>query len=361
MPDTLTSGGQIPGGDPLLAGLLGSQPPRIDEAAASRLLAEHFGIDATAREVACERDQNFHAVATDGRGYALKIANPQEERLITSFQTEALLWLERADPGLPVPKMVPALDGRHEITQVLPDGRESVVRVITWLEGTPLHRAGLTPETERNIGRVLARIGAALRDFHHPGEGSDLLWDIRHAPRLRPLLSALPEGELGRAVRAELDHYAASVLPRIGHLRRQVVHNDLNHHNVMVCPDAPSTISGVIDFGDMVNTYLAVDVAVAASYLADRAEETLAPVARMIGAYHGVTPLLADEIAVMRDLIVARLVTSIVITGWRAKRYPENAAYILRNNGPARRAMEHFARLDRAAVTAALMRACDME
>ena len=47
-----------------------------------------------------------------GQHHILKVANPAESAVSINFQTEALLWLERRDPGLPVPKVVRALDGR---------------------------------------------------------------------------------------------------------------------------------------------------------------------------------------------------------------------------------------------------------
>ena len=53
--------------------------------------------------------------------------------------------------------------------------------------------------------------------------------------------------------------------------------------------------------------------------------------------------------------------TSIVITEWRAARYPQNADYILRNNCPARVGMARFASLPREGATAALLAACQME
>lgn len=347
--------------DPILAGLLASTPPNLTEDAASRFLAEHYGIVAQVSEVACERDQNFHVRTPDDQEFVLKISNPVESRLTTDFQTQGILWIEREDPTLPVPKLVPTRTGEVETQLCLPDGRECRVRVLTWLPGLSLHKVPLTPEIDEALGTVLARLGIALKGFQHPGAQQELLWDIRHIPRLRPMLSVLPHDDISSAVRSELDQIEARTLPRLPALRHQVVHNDLNHHNVMVDPENHAKISGVIDFGDMVETCLAVDVAVAASYLADRPGDALGAVSRMVSAYHKVTPLLREEVEVLRDLIVARLITSITITGWRANQYPKNAAYILRNNGPARQAMVGFRRLEPDLVTEALLRACELE
>ncbi len=340
--------------------LLESPSPAVTADEAQNLAHRLFGIDGSATPLASERDTNFHLVTRDGRGFALKFANSAEPPSGTNFQTEALLALDRNAPSLPVPKVVQALDMRCEIPVVLADGRATVVRLLTWVEGEPVAKVGVSPALRRDIGRTLARLGLALSSFDHPAASHDLLWDIRNAARLRPMTADVTDEEIRGRVLAELDHFEAEVAPRLPGLRHQVVHNDLNHHNVVVRRSEPNRVSGILDFGDMVRTALAVDVAVAASYLAS-GEDPVADIAEFLAAYHSVAPLRSEEIDLMRDLIVARLVTSISITSWRAKRYPQNAVYILRNNGPARRAMLRFAALPRDEITSALRSACDME
>jgi Ser/Thr protein kinase RdoA (MazF antagonist) len=47
--------------------------------------------------------------------------------------------------------------------------------------------------------------------------------------------------------------------------------------------------------------------------------------------------LTEDEIALLPDLILTRHLTTVMITHWRASLYPDNAEYILRSEGRARR------------------------
>lgn len=323
--------------------------------------AQHFGVIGTARNLASERDTNYHVVTAAGRGYALKFANPAEPPENTDFQTEALRYLERTDPTLPVPKVVPALNGAHELTLPLPDGRKSVVRLLTWVEGEQVTKVGVSAALRRDIGAKLARLGAALSGFDHRAAAHDILWDIKNASRLWEMIPAIAEPEMRAHVEAELTHFDKAVGPKLAGLRQQVIHNDLNHYNVVVVPTAPDRVSGILDFGDMVKTALVIDVAVAASYLTSLEDDPLVCVTDIVTAYHAVTPLTRDEVMLLRDLIVARLFTSICITDWRATRYPENAAYILRNNGPARSGMERFATLPREIVTHHLLHACELE
>jgi len=166
---------------------------------------------------------------------------------------------------------------------------------------------------------------------------------------------------LRRQLGAELDHFEARVLPVLTGLRQRVVHNDFNLHNVVVDPNCPDRIAGIIDFGDMVKTPLIIDLAVAASYHTTPVGNTLEAVCDMVRAYHEVLPLQRCELVVLRDLIVTRLLATVVITEGRAARYPQNAAYILRNNQIARQGLRFFAGLARDQVTAAFMAACNMD
>ena len=77
----------------------------VPEALAQRVAAEHYGLIATVHRLDSERDQNFRLRSLSGREYVLKIANPAEDRAVTNLQTEALLHLAAADPGLPVPRL----------------------------------------------------------------------------------------------------------------------------------------------------------------------------------------------------------------------------------------------------------------
>ncbi|MBP1807513.1 phosphotransferase [Rubellimicrobium aerolatum] len=340
--------------------VLSAAPPPVSEDEAARVAREFFGVVGRAENLASERDANFHIRTTEGPGFTLKFANPAEPHLNTNFQTEALLHLERADPTLPTPKVHQTLQGDLEIRLPLRDGRESLVRLVSWLDGVPVHGVSMTDELRRDIGRTLARLGRAFADFDHPASSLHLLWDIKNAAELLPLTDWIADNPMRETVRAELAHFESEVRPRLGTLRQRVVHNDLNHHNILVDPRQPERISGVLDFGDMVKTAIAIDVAVAASYLTP-VNGPLAAISPMLASYHAVMPLEREEIELLRDLIVARLSTTITITEWRSRRNPDNAGYILRNNGPARRGMETFARLPRAEVTRALLNCCGME
>ncbi|WP_431854913.1 phosphotransferase [Azospirillum sp.] len=304
-------------------------PPISPEDAGAAGL-RHFGVTGIVRELSSERDRNFHVVAPDGQGYVLKFTNPAEPQVVTSFQTEAMLHLAERDATLPVPRVVRTLEGEAQAT-VQVDGCAMVLRLLTYLEGTPLHAAPASPGQMRALGTTLARLDVALADFEHPGSRRDLLWDITRTPSIRDRLHYVEAGPRRRMVERFVARFAEEVAPRLPALRQQVIHNDLNPHNAVVDPVGHEVVTGIIDFGDALRAPLVNDLATALAYHVASGETPFGSMVAMTRAYNAVLPLTPEEVNLLPELVAARLALTIGITNWRAAEYPENRAYILRN------------------------------
>jgi len=306
---------------PTLGANLTTPPPVLDKAIALDLLRAHWGITGVLDPLTSERDLNYRVSTAQGR-YVLKLANPAEPASVTQFQTRALLHLQAS--SLPVPRVVRTQTGATEVAT--PHG---ILRLLTYLEGQPLHLAPKSMEQRAAIGQAAALLSLGLQGFSDPASRQDLQWDIRHTARLRPLL-----GDIAPDLRAlcaqTLEAFEQAVLPHLPHCRWQVVHNDMNPHNLLTDPSDPTRIAGILDFGDMVETPLICDMAVAASYQVDPAAplQSLATFAR---AYHATLPLTSLEQSLFVPLTAARMLTTLAIASARAARYPDNAPYILRN------------------------------
>ena len=340
--------------DSPLGSLLSVPPPRLAEAEVAAALKAHWGLEGTLTPLTSERDLNFRVETAQGRWVA-KIANLAEPPEQTRFQNRALRHLALRDLDLPVPRMLATLEGADDL--VLPGGH--LLRVISWLDGTPLAMAPRSAAQGRGMAATLARLGLALRDFQDPAADHVLQWDIKNAARLRAILGDVTDPDLRGLCASVLDRFDA-LAPQFPGWRWQVVHNDLNPHNVLVAPDDPDRLAGIIDFGDMVRTPLVCDLAVACSYQVG-SEDPLARFINFAGAYHAVVPMTAPERAALFDLTATRMVTTVAIASWRAARQPDNAAYILRNFPSARAGLTAFAGLDRDRVAAALRQACPLE
>ncbi len=337
MPDPL-------GGD----GLFAVSTPKLDLRQAQALAAEVYGIDSRATVLSSERDQNFRLDGRDGGTYVLKVTHPAEDPGVTDFQTQAQLHLMRAQPALPVPGILPTTSGESiHWREVGAGGLRQAVRLITFLPGVPLYKVARSARQRQALGGALARFDQALAGFSHAHSNHRLLWDIQHVSQLRPLL-ALVEDSPRRALATRfLDHYEQATAQRVAGLRRQVIHNDLNAYNVLVDEHDTERVTAILDFGDMVEAPLVNDLAVACAYQLADAPDPLATALDCIRAYHRVLPLTEAEAGVLPDLIAARLLITVLITGWRARQHPENSAYILRNNALSWTGLHRLAALPR--------------
>lgn len=337
--------------------VLTTPTPAIDVEHALHHLREQFGLSGDLKPLTSERDQNFRVTtATDGC-FVLKIANSAEDPAVTDLQSAALLHIEKTMPELPVPKVFRTLDGETS-SRIDANDRQHVVRVLSWLDGVPLQQSKRVPGYAKTLGTCLAQMGQALHDFVHPASSYALLWDLKRAASLRDLLDYVENPALRTICKERLDVFDATVAPHLDVVRWQVIHNDLNPSNVLVEANDATAVAGVIDFGDMVRSPLIVDIAVAAAYLLRDDDDPVEDVLEFAAAYNAVEPLLANEIGLLFDLILTRSTMTVLITHWRAARYPENREYLFRSETRARRLLQRLRHVDSDGVATRLREAC---
>ncbi len=175
-----------------------------------------------------------------------------------------------------------------------------------------------------DFGRVLARLGRALRGFFHPAAGRPLLWDIQHVPELRPLAARVADRDRRELLIRSIDRFEQRVLPRWPLLRSQVIHGDLSVNNVTL--DGSHEVAGIIDFGDMSHTALMADVTAAwASVVwSRRGEDLYRAAAALLDGYRSVTPLEEVELELLPELFAARATACASISAVRVAENPGN-------------------------------------
>jgi hydroxylysine kinase len=292
-----------------------------------RIVARHWVLEGHAKKLPAEVDENFHLVTTEGE-FLLKVVPADEPIELTDLVTQALVHVERHGEGLAVQRVVPSAGGDLLVTFEDAAGEERRARLTTFVPGSVLRSVSVDRELRVQIGRVLARLALALRDFDHPAADRELSWDLRHAGRMQGMLDELPPSAGRAELRASLIAFEEGTVPRLMQLPTQVVHNDLSRDNVVLTADGEIA---VIDFGDVVRTQRINDVAVAMADHLDESAEPFAPALDLLRGYLAVEPLQAEELALIYDLVRTREITRIVGAEWRATRFPENRGYLARN------------------------------
>jgi 4-aminobutyrate aminotransferase-like enzyme/Ser/Thr protein kinase RdoA (MazF antagonist) len=325
MPEAITGGS---------VNVLEEAPPRFDAAEVAGIAERLFGLSGAAADLGSERDQTF--LIDDGEaGAVVKISNLGESPAVLDLETEALLHIGVADSGLPIARPRPAHRAdpsqgaaAYRPTTEGPDGQH-FVRMFERRRGHKVSDGeSLDDGAIKAYGATLARLGRALRGYFHPAAGRELLWDTKHALRLREHLPSIADGARRELVERALDRYQERLLPAWPQLRAQVVHGDMALDNVLL--DDRDRVAGIVDFGDIVHTALVADIAAAmASVLRNRPGGDVFRSARLfLDGYASVTPLEPRESELVCDALIARLATIVTISAWRVRRYPENAAYI---------------------------------
>jgi len=317
--------------------------PRFNEQDAIRLALELFGLEASSRQLPSERDQNFHLTASDGKAYVLKLANSTEGREVLDFQNQAMVHIAGkrnlfAGNAAVVPDLVPTTRDEQIATVKCSEGTSHFVRLLTYLPGKPL--ALVKPhdvDLLASLGRFFGTIDQALQDFDHPATHRDFHWDLQNAGQIITGYQQyihIPEDR--RLVKALLKRFQANTEPQMADLRSGVIHNDANDYNVLVEPhgNRGNTVTGVIDFGDMVYTRIVCEVAIACAYAMLGKADPLTVAGNVIGGYHQSFPLTEQELMVLFDLICMRLCMSVCHAANQSRQEPDNA-YLRISEQPA--------------------------
>ena len=284
-----------------------------------------------ARELPSYVDQNFRLSDSTGTDYVLKIMNSEEDPAFLEAQVSALGLLQRNPGRLETPAVVPGSAGRS-VT------REGVhpVWLVTWLSGQLLADVQDPPDALLyDLGRGLGDLDRRLAGFDDPATRRIHPWDLRNAPGALSFTDHIVDGAGRELVRSKLSRFETRVLPELDDLPLQVIHNDANDYNLLVEGEgADARVTGLLDFGDLMWTARACELAIAMTYPMLSAADALEAGARVLAGYHGALPLGRPEIRALPYLIEARLCVSVTMSAHRLSVDPANA-YLAVSEAPA--------------------------
>ena len=311
-------------------------PPEVSVDRAEAVALSEWRIQARAKPLRGERDRNFLLHARDGRQFVLKFANPAEQPDFRTMQTEALRHIEQADPSFPVPRVIPLPGGDFEVSVAGQAGAIHQCRLFSWIEGDLLSTVPRSRVQREACGEMLARLQLALQDFHHPASRNPIVWDLQHSSRLREIVFAIPNKPAQERVVELIDEFEATVRPMMGHLRSQIVHNDMGVNTIVDSTD-PDRVAGVIDFGDIAETAIIFDVAIAAAAHLGGDMGAAEAIGYFIKGFHRVRPLLGEEIALLPLLIALRMGMGLALASWHKHSQPDNPHFDLSETAINRR------------------------
>ena len=92
----------------------------------------------------------------------------------------------------------------------------------------------------------------------------------------------------------------------------------------MLVDEPGEHVISIIDFGDMLHTWLVLEPAIAATYAMHDQPDPLASAAALVAGYHGKLALTEIEISLLFDLIGMRLCMSVCLCAHQQRLQPDN-------------------------------------
>ena len=310
--------------------------PQVSDAQAEDILATHYGLRARATSLGSQQDKNF-VVTVDGEIVGvLKIANPAFNATEIEAQDLAAEKIAEAEPLLRMAVPLPNLAGQKCTALTgLVDGT-AYVRLLRFLPGGTLLDSGyLSPTAVAGLGEVAGRVSRALEGFRHPGLDRVLQWDLRYGTAVVAELISYVTDPLHRArVDAAATEAWSRIAPLVDELPRQAVHLDLTDANVVVARrvDSSAHPDGVIDFGDLSDSWAVSELAITASSVLGHAGNEPISILPAVRAFHAIRPLTTAEVDALWPLLVLRTAVLIVSGAQQASLDPDNP-YLAEQSG----------------------------
>ncbi len=335
--------------------------PKLGVKEAAELVKEVYGLEGTLHELPSERDQNF-LVNVDGVQYVLKIANATEQREMLDAQNHVMEHV--IGLGL-LPKVVESLRGK-KIENAILNGVEHFVRLVTYLEGTPMGNVKRhSSEMMFDLGQKLGKLDKDLQDFDHPALHRDFHWNFANGLEIiRKNVKLVRDKKLRVMVLELTANFEKFTLPLLPRLRKSTIYNDANDFNVLVGGGTDiysrnQSVTGFIDLGDMVYGYTVGDLAIAIAYAILDKPRPLQVAAEIVRGYYSSFAITENEIAALFGLVTLRLCMSVCIAAEQQKSKPDNE-YLVISQQPIRNTLPKLTVIHPRFVEATFREACGL-
>ena len=306
----------------------------IEPSTAEKILLDVYQLTGKASLLPGEYDMNFKICIDDKDQYILKISRPDTDPETLDFQQKLLVHVEDGPNAIKAPLAIK--DKVSNLVSSFTDGsgRNRHVRLLSWIPGRMYHQVHPKRDKLRlSLGRIGGKLCKSLQGFDHPKAHRTFEWDLANSLWTTQHIGLFPENEKN-VLRYFQQRFSQS---REGYstLRKSIIHNDTNDHNLIVSPDLkdPSVLA-VIDYGDAVYSQIINDLAITCAYGIMEQNDPLAAALHIVKGYHQGMKLLEKELAYLYDCIAMRLVVTITKSALNKIKEPDNT-YLQVSEKPA--------------------------
>ncbi len=281
---------------------------KCTEAHIENLAKEHYGLSVTAKMLNGYDELNYFLTDTNNNRFILKVSDDIQSYPFLDAQVKIIEHLSHSSIASKFQQFCINTKG-NELTLIIIDGKKYYLRILSFLEGTFwVDKSNKSASLYSELGSFMGTMDKDLQNFSHTAMHRHYIWDISRASDANEKLKYIKNHERRRIASYFLLLFDMEVFPQINLLRHAYIHNDANDYNVLV---DETTVTGLIDFGDMVYTVLINNLAVACTYAMLANEDPLTAASLVVKGYHESYPLTTNELDVLYYLIASRLCISV--------------------------------------------------
>ncbi|MCB6097656.1 aminotransferase class III-fold pyridoxal phosphate-dependent enzyme [Flavobacterium psychrophilum] len=281
---------------------------KFSEAHIELLAKDHYGLFVSAKMLNGYDELNYLLTDINNKQFILKVSDENQPFLFLDAQVKIIKHLSNSSISNNFQQFCINNQG-DELTAVENEGKNYYLRILSFLEGDfwvdKLEKSNILYS---QLGHFLGTMDKSLQDFSHTAMHRQYTWDISRASDANDRLKYIKNHEKRRIASYFLLQFDTEVLPKIHTLRHAYIHNDANDYNVLV---DDNTVTGLIDFGDMVYTALINNLAIACTYAMLSHEDPLSAATLIVRGYHESYALTTQELDVLYYLIAGRLCISV--------------------------------------------------
>jgi len=297
---------------------------KIKLAEAEKILLKQYNIIGSASYLPGYVDFNFRIKDNNTHGYILKISRPGENKKYLEYQQELLQTLEISSERLVAPKVILDKNGSSisEITDK--SGALRYVRLLTWISGRVWN--AINPQLEDfrfSLGKQCGLLTKVLQSFDHPEAHYEFEWDVAKSLWTKAHLHLFSDQEKG--IISHFQSKFESSYTSYSALRKSVVHNDPNNHNIIVSSSLIHPVAiAAIDYGDAIYTQTINDLAILCAYGVMEHNDPLEASLSLVKGYHSTFSLKQEELEHLYNAIAMRLVIIVTRAAMSKMEEPDN-------------------------------------
>ena len=305
------------------------QPPSFKKTVIKKIVYDLFGFRVNVKKLDSDRDQNFYLYTESKEEFVLKIYNSNESIDIINLQTNVLDHFHQNDSKLiTAPKIIYTTDGK-KLGRVEKNNIEYCLRLVSFIKGKQLKDIDQKSISFYALGTFIGELNNVLDTFSNPNAKRKFAWDTRNIDYLKKRSTILNDQKEREIISYFIRQYNNNIVPNYKLLRKSIIHNDCNDHNIIV--DNDNKIYGIIDFGDMVHTYTAAEPAIAIAYAVLGKDNPVKIAGEILKGYCGTSFLSNDELESIIYLACIRLCISVTMAEYRRKLFPNNKYLMVSN------------------------------